>query len=269
MSLPSTPREPDLGIIRRDYAVLAHELAASSPHPDEETWARLGSGELSEHEHARIADHVVSCAECSAVYRAVAYVRQGATSFDPNAPRQVSGGTVSFWRPFWSQALAASLTIVAAGLLAWNVTLQRRAAQLQMELDRTVRTPAAPPQTVREVVRPPQVQSHVNVPIVDLHPPARLRGEGTRQQVINLQTNSALVALIVNTESRARAADYTLDLLDAKGTALWTGTGLTPQGDSTLSVALPATLLRAGDFVFVLKEGGRTIHRYPVRIAAR
>jgi hypothetical protein len=50
---------------------------------------------------------------------------------------------------------------------------------------------------------------------------------------------------------------------------VWTGTGLAPQGDGTLSVALPATLLRAGDYVFVLEEGGRTIHRYPVTIAAR
>jgi hypothetical protein len=109
----------------------------------------------------------------------------------------------------------------------------------------------------------------VNVPIVDLHTPSEVRGEGTRQQVVSLQPSSALVTLIVNTESPRNAADYTLDLLDARGTALWTGTGLTPQGDSTLSVALPTTLLRAGDYVFVLKEGGRTIHRYPVTIAAR
>jgi hypothetical protein len=271
MSPPSTPRDPDSDAIRRDYEVLTHDAAAAAgPHPDEETWVRLASGQLSGSEQARLVDHVLSCAECQAVYRAVSHVRQGASSFDPAAPRQTSGATVSFRRPLWSQALAASLTIAAAGLLAWNLTLQRRTSELQTELERASRAPAAPPQAVREVAPPrPAVQAHVNVPIVDLHPPSRVRGEGARQRVISLQTNVALVTLIVNTDRPPRAADYTLDLLDARGTAVWTGTGLAPQGDGTLSVALPATLLRAGDYVFVLEEGGRTIHRYPVTIAAR
>jgi putative zinc finger protein len=271
MSPQSAPRDPELDVLRRDYDLLTRDLTASGPHPDEEMFVRLASGELSGDERARIADHVLSCAECSAVYRAVADVRQGASSFDPGAPRHVSGATVAIWqRPFWSQALAASLTIVAAGLLAWNVTLQQRTAKLQIELDRALNTPPVSPPTPSEVVPPPPaVQAHVNVPIVDLQPPSRVRGEGARQQVITLQATSALVTLIVNTESPRKAGDFTLDLLDGKGTAVWTGTGLTPQGDGTLSVALPTAFLRAGDYVFVLKEGGRTIHRYPVTITAR
>ena len=271
MTLPSTPRDPDLDVIRQDYDALTHDLAASGPHPDEDLWVRLASGQLSEDEQARIVDHVLSCAECSVVYRAVSQVRQGATAFDPAAPRHVSAGTVPFWkRPILSQALAASLTIAAAGLLVWNVTLQQRAAELQAQLDRTLRTPAPPlPTPPGPAPAPPAVQAYVNVPIIDLHPPSRVRGEGTQQQVISLQVNSALVTLIVNTERPRKAADLTLDLLDAKGTALWTGTGLTTQGDGPLSVALPTTLLRAGDYVFVLKDGSRTIHRYLVTIAAR
>ena len=264
-------REPDVDAIRLDYQALTRDLAAAGPHPDEEMWVRFASGELSATEQAQAMDHVLSCATCSAVYRGVAHVRQGASSFDPSAPRRVSGGTLSLWkRPFWSRALAASLTIAAAGLLAWNVTLQQRTTELKLELDRALRTPATAPQTVPEVAPPPPaVQAHVNVPIVDLHPPAEVRGDGNRQQIISLHTNSALVTLIVNTERPRKGADYTLDLLDTGGTALWTGAGLTPQGDSTLSVALPTALLRSGDYVFVLSEGGRTIHRYPVTIAAR
>jgi hypothetical protein len=269
MNPQSTPRETDLGLIFADGDLL-HHLPASGPHPSEETWVRLAGRELSEHEQPGIVDHVLSCADCSAVYRAVAYLRRGASSFDPAAPRQVSGGTVSVWKqPFWPQALAASLTIVAAGLLAWNVTLQRRTAELQIEVERAL-MPAAPPQTPRDVAAPrPAVEAHVNVPIVDLRPPSRVRGDGARQQVITLQTSSALVTLIVNTDSPRKAADYTLDLLDARGTSLWTGTGLTPQDDGTLSVALPTALLRPADYVFVLTERGRTVHRYPVTIAAR
>jgi hypothetical protein len=271
MSLRSTPRQPDVDAIHRDYQALTRGQAAAGPHPDEEMWARFASGELSATEQARTVDHVLSCAECSAVYRGVAHVQQGASSFDPSAPRRVSGGTLSLWkRPFWSEALAASLTIAAAGLLAWNVTLQQRTGELQTELDRARQNAAAPPPTVREVAPPPPaVQGHVNVPVVDLHPPSEVRGDGSRQQIISLPTNSALVTLIVNTERPRRGADYTLELLDTKGTALWTGAGLTPQWDSTLSVALPTALLRSGDYVFVLREGGRTIHRYPVTIAAR
>jgi hypothetical protein len=107
------------------------------------------------------------------------------------------------------------------------------------------------------------------VPIVDLHPPSEVRGDGSRQQIISLPTKSALLTLIVNTERPRTGADYTLDLLDTNGTALWTGAGLRPQGDSTLSVALPTSLLRSGNYVFVLSQGGRTIHRYPVTIAAQ
>ena len=271
MTVPSVPRDPDVDEIRRDYDVLALDQSASGPHPDEEMWVRLASGELSENERARIVDHVLSCAECTAVYRTIAHVRQGASSFDPGAPRQVSNETAPIWRrPFWPQALAASLTIVAAGLLAWNVTLQKRTSELETELARTLQTPASPPRTPSEVApAPPAVQAHMNVPVVDLHPPSRVRGEGTPQQVISLPTNNALVTLIVNTERPRRGGDFTLDLLDAKGTAVWTGTGLTPQGDGTLSVALPTALLRAGDYAFVLKERDRTIHRYPVTIAAR
>ena len=271
MTFPSTPRDPGLDVLRRDYDALTHDLAASGPHPDEDMWVRFASGELSEDEQARIVDHVFSCAECSAVYRAVSHVRHGATSFDPAAPRYVNAETVPFWkRPILTQALAASLTIAAAGLLVWNVTLQQRAAELQAQLDRTLRTPVPPPPTPPgPAPAPPGAQAHVNVPIIDLHPPSRVRGEGTPQQVISLQANSALVTLIVNTERPRKAADFTLDLLDAKGTALWTGTGLRPQGDGTLSIALPTTLLQAGDYVFVLKERDRTIHRYSVRIAAR
>ena len=270
MTFPSTPRDPGLDVIRGDYDALTHDLAASGPHPDEDMWVRLASGELSREEHARVVDHVLSCAECSAVYRAVAHVRQGASSFDSAAPRKRPQGTLPVWkRPFLSQALAASLTIVAAGLLVWNVTLQQRSAELQAQLDRTLRTPLPPLPTPSETPpAPPAVQAHVNVPIIDLHPPARVRGEGA-QQVISLQANSALVTLIVNTETPRKGADLTVDLLDAKGTALWTGAGLRAQRDGTLSIALPTTLLRAGDYVFVLKEGSRTIHRYPVTIAAR
>ena len=270
MSPQPTSRDPELDRIRRDYDALTRDLSASGAHPDEDLWVRLASGELSEDERVPIVDHLLSCAECSAIYRAVAHVQQRASSFDPGAPREVNGEMVPFWRrPFWPQALAASLTIVAAGLLAWNVTLQQRTAELQIELDRARRTPALPSRTPPEVAPPPAIQAHVNVPIVDLHPPSRVRGEGARQQIIRLPAKSALVTLIVNIERPRKAADFTLDLLDAKGTALWTGTGLTPQGDGTLSVALPTTLLRAGDYVFVLNEGGRTIHRYPVTIAAR
>jgi hypothetical protein len=263
------PRDSDLDAMRRDYELVTQDAAARGPHPDEDVWLRLASGELSDDERARIVDHVVTCAECSAVYRAVAHVRHGASSFDPTAPRPAGVGPASMpARPYWLQALAASLTIVAAGLLAWNLALQRRTAELGTELERARRTPVASP-APRESAPPPAVQAHVNVPIVDLHPPSRVRGEGARRQVIGFDKNSTLVTLIVNTESPRTASSYTLELLDTQGSALWTGTRLAPLGDGTLSVALPTTLLRDGDHVFVLRQGDRTVHRYPVTFAPR
>lgn len=265
------PRDPGMDEMRRDYELLTRDAAATGPHPDDDVWVRLASGQLSDDDHARTVDHVLSCAECSAVYRAVAHVRDGASSFDPAAPRPSGAAGASMApRPFWLQALAASLTLAAAGLLAWNLTLQRRATDLQTELERARRPPVPASPAPRETAPPPPaVPAHVNVPIVDLHPPSRVRGEGARQQVVRIHENSGLVTLIVNTESPRRESNYTLDLLDANGTTLWSGTGLAPQGDGTLSVALPTTLLRAGDYAFVLKAGGRTVHRYPVTFAAR
>ena len=82
----TTPRDAGLDELRRDYELLTQDGAATTLHPDDDAWVRLASGELSNEEQMRIADHELSCAECSAVYRAVAHVRHGASSFDPAAP---------------------------------------------------------------------------------------------------------------------------------------------------------------------------------------
>lgn len=255
-----------------DLSVLYRELTGSRTDrgacPASDTLARVAAGDLESTERDGVAAHIEICQTCAQDFRIACGLQAKV------APQQTAGRTSRFWT--WTplpQALAASLAIVSVGLVAWNVRLQQRAADLESRLDRAVTgAEVSPGITAPSAVPPaPAMQAYVNVPIIDLEPPSRVRGEGSSRQIIRLASDAAFVTLIVNTEAERRSTDYTLDLLDPRDTTLWTGTGLRPGSDGTLSVALPATLLRPGDYVFSLTETStrRLLHRYPVTIALR
>ena len=55
-------------------------------HLDEEVWERLANDEMGAPEREAALGHILGCAECSRVYRAVLSVRREAHTFDPGAP---------------------------------------------------------------------------------------------------------------------------------------------------------------------------------------
>jgi hypothetical protein len=255
-----------------DLSALYRELPGSRQDrrgcPASETLARAAAGDLESTEQDAVVAHIESCQTCAEDFRIACGLQAEIGS------RDAIGSGSRFWtRTFIPQTLAASLAIVAAGLFAWNVRLQQQAAGLEARLEQALQSPKASPGTPAPPPTPsaPAIQAHVNVPIIDLHPPSRIRGEGSRRQTISLEPDAALLTLIVNTEDPRRAADYTLDLVDATGATVWSGTGLRPGSDGTLSVALPATLLRPGDYAFSLAEttSGRALHRYPFTVTSR
>ena len=268
MNSRATPH--DEGQLRADFEALARGTTRVS-HPAEHEWVSFATGSLTASDRERFSDHLVSCAECTAVYRAVTHVRQEAYAFDAGAPRPTSSTTSLSSRALLPQALAASLLVVSAGLLAWNLRLQQRTVDLEAQVTRVARTTSPPVAETPAPVAPPQALALINVPIIDLQPPSRVRGAQSHSQVLTIPEGTELVTLIVNTDAPRRAGTYSLALIDSSGATTWSGGGLKPAPDGTLSVALPATLLRPGEYVFVLAEapGGRTVHRYSITSATR
>jgi hypothetical protein len=85
--------------------------AESGPdHPSEDDWARFAGNEMSSDERTRLADHVVSCTECAAIFRVVAAV--GADAKGTEAHRRSAFGD-------WRVLAAAAAVVMTIGLGAW------------------------------------------------------------------------------------------------------------------------------------------------------
>jgi hypothetical protein len=74
----------DLETLRDAYRAAASE--GESIHLSDERWERLACGELSDEELEAAHDHILSCPECSDIYRTLAVIRTDAATFDPGAP---------------------------------------------------------------------------------------------------------------------------------------------------------------------------------------
>jgi hypothetical protein len=99
--------------LRRQFAAVRGQDAGL--HPSEDDWVRFAARDLDPASHAAFADHIVACAECALVYRAVAHVRRGAAEIDDGAGTRSSRG--------WWRGLAAAAAIAAVvGGSAWWMT---------------------------------------------------------------------------------------------------------------------------------------------------
>lgn len=167
-------------------------------HPTEDAWVALATGTLDDAARDQVADHLVTCAECAAVYRAVADLQRKAAAVDPSVPRLET----TTWRWWTSRSVlaAAALVVVAMGT---------GAVLLRIPRDDTHATPTAataPPQAPTSELTPvrPVTPSWADtVTAIDVRmPPAlalTLRGDGPPPE---------LVAAIGLGLDRYRAADY-------------------------------------------------------------
>lgn len=90
-----------------------------SAHVSEETWEAFALGELPPGEREAVAGHIVTCAECSSIYRSLRQLEDEARAFDPGVPAAPVAATHLDTRTWF--AMAATL-LVAAGLAGYGVS---------------------------------------------------------------------------------------------------------------------------------------------------
>jgi len=102
----SLPGDDELRQLYREDVGAQSSVAV---HPSEDDWIALTSDTLAPDIRDRIADHVVGCAECAAIHRALTDLRREAATIDPEAPPLAE---VSSPRWPWYGALAAAAILV-------------------------------------------------------------------------------------------------------------------------------------------------------------
>lgn len=102
-------------VLRNAYRAWMAESDPSA-HPDEAAWERLATNELVESERHVLLRHVMSCGECSEIWKALLTLKHEAEAEGLIAAPAVA--KPPFWRsPFVSLALAATLLIAVSGIV--------------------------------------------------------------------------------------------------------------------------------------------------------
>jgi hypothetical protein len=96
------------GELRQAFAALRTQ--SGPDHPSEDAWARFAANEMSSDERTRLADHVVSCADCAAIFRVVSVV--GANKSSADAERRPAFGD-------WRALAAAAAVVLTIGVGVW------------------------------------------------------------------------------------------------------------------------------------------------------
>ena len=156
---------------RLQQAFAAMPAQPGSGHPSEDDWARFAANEMSSDERAQVADHVVACAECAAIFRVVSLVGAEAKGIATVADRRPVGD----WRFL---AVAATL-LLTLGLGAWWAA-RTGGDDTGQQAATDVRTPITTPANIAPPAQPPLWASLSSAPEVRLPPDLVLtmRGAG-------------------------------------------------------------------------------------------
>lgn len=106
----------ELETLRKGYAAV---LSPEGAHLGDERWMALAGDELNPAERADAIDHILSCAECTLLYRGVLGVRMEAGGFDPGAPagRVDRGAGLPGWRRILIGVAAAAAVVAALAVV--------------------------------------------------------------------------------------------------------------------------------------------------------
>jgi hypothetical protein len=168
-----------------------HWQTAAGGHPDEQAWERLACGELTDELRRSLLDHVVDCAECTRVYRALAELERGARRFDPGVPRPGLARWARRGRLVWRWGLGGAVAAAAAAVLAVWIGVRPPAPE-----------PApSPPEALRSGSAAAGPGPVLLAPLGAVTAPPELAWEPV-----------------------AGAQRYRLELLDAEGEIVWTAT---------------------------------------------
>lgn len=292
------PENPELKDWRRAYRRL--QEAGSDACPPEEALAALAVGEIPEAERAPLADHVVSCRRCAALYRDLLDLHKEARRAGADVP--VSSATPTLTAPprrraAWAVAAAAAVAAVSLG--GWNLALldenRRLAADLaQAGAKNGGETRPAEPRPADPAVQEALAQlsdltrriesqteqiarlegevtglraPRINVPVVDLDPGTARGSRSEAGQTVAVPAGASLVTLILNPAERPAPGSYGLEILAADGRRVWSGAGLQPTPWDNFSLAVPRALLPDGLYRFRLTDPrGTALETYDVRI---
>jgi hypothetical protein len=175
-------------------------------HPPEEAWERLALGELSERDRLSLVDHVVDCAECTRIWRALAEVERGARRFDPGVPRAGAAPSARPGPRAWRWGLGGAVAAAAAAALVVWIGVGPQAPEPQ-------RQPAG--ETFRAGTEAP-ARPLLWAPLGEVAAPGAFTWEAVPE-----------------------AVSYRLELLDADGEIIWSA------ATAETSTAWPATLPRS------------------------
>lgn len=257
----------------RERSAAVPETSGPAPppaggHPDVDAWIAYYEGELAAVEEDRLRSHLVRCPACvslvldleafaggageelSEFERAAAWHSMRAVLDRDEKPRQAAaevGRRRGARRLAVPAALAASLVAGVLGLALWQA--QRTAAELEA--------------TVAALSEP-----QVNVPIRDLYPDTATRGGGAARPAE--VPPAAFFTLVLNLEEPRDYPGYEVEVLDAAGHALWTGSGLEMSSYGTFTLGLARDFLTPGEYRVrlygVTGDARELLQDYPVRI---
>jgi hypothetical protein len=94
-------------------AIVALGAGSSPGHPSEDDWVRFATNELSPDERIDVADHVVACTECAAIFRVVSLMGADAKDVGTVVDRQPASE--------WRLLAAAAAVVLTIGLGVWWV----------------------------------------------------------------------------------------------------------------------------------------------------
>jgi hypothetical protein len=163
----------------------AAHARAGTPHVEEAAWERLALEACSPAERERVLDHVVRCAECASVYRALGELEAGARAFDPGAPTG----------PVLSEA------DLGVGLRPWGfLGGLAAAAAVVWALARPALAPAPAPLPSPEVMR---------------------GADPARPRALEPMGHQRATPAFFRWEPQAGARAYRVEVFDASGEPLW------------------------------------------------
>jgi putative zinc finger protein len=221
-------------------------------------WDRPGDFELARR-------HLESCPACA---EELALVRES-RRLESEEERRPAGRPAPVALRYGSLAAAllvgfgagiVSLRVIGGGPAGEREQLAGRVGELEGQVRALRESESGLKDAVRRLEAP-----ELNLPIVEVLPdsavPRSASGPETRVVVPN---GARLVALVLGSDRAGGAADA--DLRDARGTVLWTGTGLQPSRLGGYTLGLPASLLRAGKYKLVLRPARGSAETYSIQV---
>jgi hypothetical protein len=259
--------------------------------PSSEMLVAAAAPDASADVRERVIDHLATCAQCAEEFRVLSGIGPWAADHahlidesarPPGTPaRPTTSTTSAMWpaRRFgspWAYATAAVLVLAVAGLEVQVRRLQRdnRAlatrAAAPAALSATTTTTAPSPsaslearvadqqRTIEELQR--RLQSaetpDLNAPIIDLEPAGAQRSASAASSAPVIPAAARSIVFILNTTHAETGAVYDVDFTGPGDRVVWTGSGLKPSADRTLTLVVPRALVRDATTVRLYSRSG-------------